>query len=260
MITELQNQRWLLTLALLSLGLLAITGCSSDDDPTAPGGTDEAPAFAIGGDQTVDLPTTLEESSDPIAQAIVGFMTQVNTLSAMGGTFAVPPGATESKNKDNTWTYTWTVTEGAANLTVVMVVTETDDSYSWALSFNGTDGEGTYNDFLIYRAEQAKDDSWGSFVFYDFGGDPEDVIFRWDWATDDLGVFTMTMVGGSGVEAARTVFVVMPTGAGSLDIEEWGGSDWIPVLHYDWNTMGTGSYAIYEDGELIESGTWGGPA
>ena len=260
MITNLKNQRWLLMLGLLSLSLLALSGCSSDDDPTTPSGGSDAPTFTLGGDQTVDLPIALEESSDPMAQAIVGMMNQVNALSNMETIFTIPPGAVESQNKDTSWTYTWTTSEGSASLTVVLVVTETDDSYIWALSFNGTDGEETFEDFLIYRAEQAKDDSWGSFVIFGFEGDTEDVVLRWDWNTDSLGVYTMTMVGGSGGDTAKTEFVVQPTGAGSLDIYEMVGGNWQLVLHYDWSVLGTGNYAIYEDGVLVESGSWGGPA
>ncbi len=260
MTRHLKHQPWLKMLVLLSLSLLALTGCSSDEDPTTPGGgSSDAPAFLLGGEQAVNLPAVILNSNDPNAQAIVGVMHQVNVLSGMQGFLAIPDDAVRSQNKDNTWTYTWSLSEGQASLTIVMVVQETADSYIWTLSFNGTDGEDTFENFVIYRAEQAMDASWGTFDFYELGGDPEDVVFHWDWGTDSLGVFSITMIGGAGEGSAKIEFVIQPTDSGSLDVYEMVGDDWQLVLHYDWNGLGSGTYAIYEDGVLVDSGLWGVP-
>ena len=255
-----KNQKNLLLLVSLIMALVAFNGCSSDDDPTTPsgggGGSGNAPEFTLPGTAAVDLPDALESSSDGNAQALVAVMSQVNTLSVLSAIMQVPEGAIQSKNKDGSWQYTWTINDSPVAMTFTLTIVETANSYTWSLRLNGFDGEFTYDNDLIYFAELAMDDSFGVFHFYDIEGEANDVVFSWEWSTDSAGVFTMTMIFGDDEEDAKTVFVVNPDGSGTLDIFAMADMSWQLVLHYEWDALGNGSWIVYEDGEVAASGNW----
>ena len=141
-------------------------------------------------------------------------------------------------------------------MTVTLEVVETAEYYTWSLYFDGTDGEMVYDDVMVYYAQVAIDGSWGSFTFYDVMGDPGDVVFSWDWSTSSEGVFTMTMIGGSGDDAAKLVFVVNPDGSGTLDFYEWANGGWQLVYAFEWDSAGNGSWIYYEDGVQVDADSW----
>lgn len=253
-----RNSKQFLLLAALVLAFFALNGCSSDDDPADPGGggSSDAPVFSAGAGASIELPAGLESSNDPNAQLVAGYMAQVNILASMSNIFDVPDGAKKSMNKDSSWEYTWSINEPPVVMSMTLTVRELSESYTWTLRIDGTDGEITFDNDIVYFAEAAKDESYGSFYYYDIEGDVNDVIFSWEWSTDSAGVFTMTMIAGDDTEGFKSVFVVNPDGSGTLDIYENVEMSWQILLHFEWDALGNGSWIVYEDGVESASGNW----
>lgn len=251
----LDRKPWPLLLALLLCLSLVVSGCSDDDDddgPTGPAGNNP-PAFEVGA--TIELPSGLQESSDPQAQMAYGFVSQLNDLVNYVAVFTPPQGA-KAADDGPPWVYTWTYSEGGDSATVTLTIDESGGYYTWELRWDGTVEGEVFDDVLVYAARQAVDGSSGDFYLYDLVEGTGQVVAEWHWSVDAAQTVSFEMISWDGSDSVRITAEVMADGSGSLDLYEGSASAWVQVWHFEWDALGAGSWAQYEDGSMVGSGTW----
>lgn len=230
--------------------LIGLVGCSDDDNPTGTGNGAEAPEFSI---INVSVPDAMVQSSDPMAQLAVSYVSLANSISTWTGFFTPPAGAAKlvapAGVADGPWVYTWSE-EG---LTVTLTITESSQNYMWSVVFDGTDGETTYDNFTFIDAAASKDGSSGSLVIYD--PMTESPALDWTWSETSSGVynFLMTSYDSEGFQIALTVNADK---SGTLEFRMSDGSSFEPLFGSEWQSDGSGDWWNYADGEITDSGSW----
>jgi hypothetical protein len=242
---------------ILVMILFMVAACSDDDSPTNPGGTNPGTAPTFDSSVTTYTPpATMQSSSEQGAINAKGGIAFVNAAPLLA-TILTPPtkSAGVRGEKAGPWVRTWAINDGGINVTITLTITEVGDIYRWEYVVNGTDGEMTYVDVLLYAAEKAVDGSGGWIEFYD--GPGEVAVWRWVFASSG-GVTTSDMQNLDGSSGDRWELVTSSDGSGSIDY--YNGLPWVLEFHASWNAAGVGMWEEYNpDGSVSDSGGWGVP-
>jgi copper(I)-binding protein len=224
------------------LALVLVIGCSGDDkSPTGNNGGTQEPAFSI---DSITVPDAMMQSTDPMAQQTVMYVMMANAF-ANYGTWFTPP---TTAGNGPPWTYTWTV----ENLTVTLTIKEEGNNWVWDITWNGTDGVYTYNDWLFIHAEQAKDNSSGQLIIYE----PVTTIvaWMWTWSVDAQGVYTLVMTSES--DGSKIEVSVNPNDSGELKVYETINQNYVMTLKVIWQADGSGQWWTYDENGQTGSGSW----
>lgn len=195
-------------------------------------------------------------SSDPNAQIAVAYIAQANGMSSYLSNLAAPANAEKSNDRINGRTtsggrisgveedvlvYTWT----SGDISVAYQISETPEKYIFELFWKLSPGD----DYVrVLHAEESKIKREG-FMEWSFDA-TDDYLFRYEWSEDADGTFYFDMLTP---DNSFTMNIVSnPDKSGSI---KYYTED---ELLYDisWAANGSGSWAFYSDGEIIDSGTW----
>jgi hypothetical protein len=251
------RKRWPLLATMLLVLAFALTGCSDDDDdnPTNPGnGGDDAPEFM--GVEAVTLPQAMQDSTDPYAIMASSYVNQINLIAGYSTIFTPPSNKAAADGPP--WVWTWTYNDDVQNVTVTLTADEVDGFYTWEMVYDGTVDGMTFNDAVVYRARQAVDGSSGDFWLHDIYEGSGEVLIEWHWTSSGADT-DFEMIAWSGNESIRIVMSFKGDTSGDVDIFEGSAGNWVIQYHFEWTEAGTGSWAEYENGQLVDSGTWGVP-
>lgn len=233
---------------LLLAGVFA--SCSSDDD--AKPSVENAKFSFSGTAKAVEAPSALATKDDPYAQQTVGYIEMVNSMATFISAFEPPSGATKTSteisapngrvNGTASSVVVWTWSDPNYG-TIAYQIKDLSDKYTFEVFFKPNDT----NEWLRYLyAEEQKDKSSGMMEMYS----DSEVYLRWDWArSGDNFTFTYS----SPVFDFEFVMVVnTKTKAGSVNYFIGGAK----VYEIVWTSQGAGSWKYYENGVVVEEGTW----
>ena len=236
--------------------VIGLNGCS-DDSPSGPGGGgngDEAPSLTV---SNVGVPAAMSQSNNPMAVLATSYVSMANSFTGWLGFFRPPAGAAKmvvsSGAEGGPWVHTWT----DGSLSVVLTITELADRYTWSVVVDGTDGDDTFDNFLMAHAEAFKNSERGSMVVYDL--ESTLAAITWNWEINASDVYNFLMFGyesGSTQDGFEIDLTVNPNQSGDLSFSEVANS--ISALNFrsTWQSTGAGEWWRYEGGEVSETGTW----
>lgn len=240
-------------LSLFIIGsLLIVAGCSKDDKdnegstPTGPSGSD-APAFKI---HKVEIPPTMQVSSDQHAQTVVLYMNLANAFGAtLNGNF-VPP-SLNKPNGDGPWEHNWQ----DGDLTVSVLIEKLADKHTWVVRYNGSDGEDVYQNFVAFRAEQALDERSGKFFAY--LPNTEIVLGQYTWSLDENETLHFEVVADAYLQGKKFIGMANEDRSGVLEIVSTTGDQDMLQEKYQWDKDGAGEWWQYDNqGNLVDTGMW----
>lgn len=232
--------------------MLVIAGCSSDDDsdgPTAPGSTEDAPQFNV---PRVQVPQPMQQSTDMRAQTVVFYTNLANSFGAsLGGNFMPPSPDVNMTLRDARWEYNWKEDE----LEVKVVIRDENDKYTWEVFYSGKADEFTYSNFRAFRAEQGKDERSGKFFM--FVPNTTIVLGQYTWQLDENNAILFEVKVTSDLTSGnRFVGQSNADKSGTLQVYASSGGESALIEEYEWAADGSGNWAVYDGGELVDSGTW----
>ncbi len=171
------------TILLALIATLFIASCSGDDDnPVNP---NEKPEPQQPNVQTVQLPQSVANSSDPHAAQAMGMAAMANSFSGYASFFSPPSGAKAlPKTADNgSWEYSW----NDGTLVVTLYYTEDAEGYSWKVVLNGTEPNDNivYTNWTMLEATQTADGSNGTMILYE--DNSTEIAFKITWTKDSNG-------------------------------------------------------------------------
>jgi len=247
-------------LAVLAFALI-FTACSKDDEDVSPQQELEEASLAF--DQQnppVEVPTAIQSSDAPEAQAISGFITQVNQMSTYTAYFEVPEGAEKSSDpietnsggriaatQEDVLVYTWSTSDGQGNtVTAAYQVSEDDDFYYFEYFLK-------YNDepfiSVVKGAESKSELKEGYLEWFSESGTDGSYLFRYEWEESADGTFSFNFLGFD----SKVSLVISPDGSGVIQSYDGG----VIQAEYTWNADGTaGTYTLYENGEVSDTDSW----
>jgi hypothetical protein len=236
-----KKTRWILWLLAL-MALTLTSACSNDDSPTGTTPSD-APEFT-GSSNTITVPAGMANSDDPNAMMASAYIGMANAIGGHGAMFTPPTRAMATDGPP--WEYSWT--EGT--LTITLIINETDTMYTWDVYIDGTIDQEVYDDYLFYSAWSDIDGSCGGLTFYAYDSSG---MMEWEWCTDALGVFTMTMSFSDGMNTVAIDLLVNADGSGEISYVFNG----ITVFEAIWDALGNGEWWTWDEGGTpTGSGTW----
>lgn len=228
---------------LTAMTLLA--GCDKESNPIddTPSKKPTAPTLSMSGPNT--------NSTNQFALQAQSFSQMFNGYAQFFTAFA----SLEGEQNGNTWTYTYnfgTITE------TITVTQQSDGSYTWAVIFNGTDGEVTYNNWKAMEGTSSADSKSGSWKVYTENSTQLEAELAWN--TDAQGNETgMLKSYTNGVLNEQLDIVNNIDGSGSMKMYQKKNSsnDLFLNIEITWIANGTGAYTVYnENGAVVESGTF----
>lgn len=225
--------------------IFALTiGCSDDDENNAAGpdnSTNDSPDVSS---LQLEIPSAMQSASSGNAGAAqaVGYFQIVNTLSIWSAWITPPPAKLSSVNDNIVW--------AVGGITVTLTTTVEGDQITWTVTVDGSDGELTYDNFVLFRGYQSTNGDSGSFSIFA----PEVVgqaLMTWEWMTGENMAVTVTMT--SHVDGFVLVAVSNPDGSGSIRATDGSTA----VFYAEWGADGGGTFIVY-DGQGVESdsGSW----
>ncbi len=230
------------------LSMIFVSSCKKDKD-TNP--NNDAPAYQM---QKVDIPEAMAQSNDPGAKQAVYYLNMVNAFSRYNSMMTPPKSAFVSRLKGGggPWVYTWDVNDGEKNnYTVTLKITETSNAYHWEMTLDGLVSGIELHNFIFITAELDKDETKGSFTVYDFE-EMGTVFMTMDWHQSD-GNYYFTV---EFPEEFLANIVVNSDGSGSIEGKDWMNGQYVLVYRAEWDASGHGEYWYYENGEVINHGSW----
>lgn len=239
----------------LILVMAVVMSCSNDDDEE-PALEDVELSFEAGSD-LIEVPTALLNSSDENAQELAMALTEINTISGFMASFQAPQGAVKSNTAitpingraagtmaDNVVVYTWT--DAASGTSVAYQIKGLSDRYTFEFFYQTPDTDGWIR--YVY-AEEMKNRSAGQLTVFDLTPE-EEILASWEWSRSG-DIFTMSYsYPWFGLE--YEIEYNTKTKAGSLAYF----IDDVVVFEADWTGNGSGSWKRYEEGTLVEEGSW----
>lgn len=243
--------------ALLLAVLLIVPACSDDDDPAAPTNPGDPPTIDLGAVEDFEPPAAMLDSSDPMAQEIVGYLARMDWVTSRLDRLVPPPAKTATKA--GPWVYTWTEGEPGYNeLTYTLTIRELADRRTWELRSSGTWYEVVLTNYLNLAAQVAKDNSWAWLEEYDAFGAGE-LQNRWSWALAGSAV-TFTVDVHDMFAPYRIVVVLNLDHSGTMNYEKGTpGAGWL-WMESSWSADGAGTWTEFAaEGGVVDSGSWGGP-
>ena len=225
------------------LALFAM-GCGDDDDNgTGPSGGGNVPIDLS--QATIQVPQGVNDAAGAGnigAQQTVSYVAVLNSFSVWSA-FYTPPPAKIAQSDSYSWTY-----EG---ITVTMQWTESETAVSWSVTVDGSDGESTYDNFVLLEGYQAKGDVEGDMSVYD-PSNPGPAFLQWSWNTDPSDVFSVLM--SNILDDIDISGSVNPDGSGTLSYSDGGTTRFTS----SWTAAGTGTWATFDfNGDPQDSGSWG---
>lgn len=231
--------------------IILATGCEKDEETL--GNTPTNESIAAYEAKTIEIPNVMANSSEAGAQETEIYMNMFNNM-AMYGSMLTPP----SKNapiiqfKDSgTETHTWVVNEGSSNYTVTLNVSETSTMISWECILNGTMSGISFNNFIYIEAEEYKDGSSSRFTLYDWETFDINMELRTQKKENEAIEYTLEM-------PARMIItlIINTDGSGNLQLKDWEDIQYILTFESSWDASGHGEYWVYQDGDIVDQGSW----
>jgi hypothetical protein len=243
-----------ITKALLLSAAVFAAACSDDDDKKS---SLETAKLSFSENQTViEAPAGLQNSEDTYAQIANSYIQMANGLTSYMGYMQAPQGAVKSKTRitaangrtketGDVLVYTWS--DAQQGISIAYQISEESDKYVFEIFLKET---GT--DWLKYfHAEEKKDASAGLMKIYNIYGDnTSDVIFQYSWERAN-GELTLTFTDSEDNDSV-VITINETTGAGNVVSYE----DGVKTYEMTWDAAGNGTWAYYEDGDVVESGSW----
>ena len=239
---------------LLILSVFAFfTACSDDDgddNPTDPGNGDgSTPDLQV---KQITPPQKMQDAANngnPGAAQAVAYISLANSLPTYADLLE-PPEGSGKVSATNAPAEEWTWTEGGASMTLTL--NETETTYSWTLTIDGTYSGETYSNQVVMEANGSKNGSNGQLYFY--SPDAASPVLSFDWETLADGTYHLVIESAQGSASTTSELYAYSDDSGSLDINMSGGGSW----DIDWASDGSGTWAQYdEQGGLVDQGTWG---
>ncbi len=234
------------TLALLAIILMLLQGCSKKDDsnPTGPGANNNPPAAP-----TIEFKGPQTNSQDTYAQLTIAYAKMFNGFSNYFASFNQSGGVSSG----NTWTWTWS----GGGLTVTYAATkQTDGSYAWKCTYNGTDGNHTYTNFVVWEGTVNAAGNGGSWQIYETDVTTSHMLaVEYVWSTSSTNILTGTFAGyNNGVLDVKYVVTNNPNGTGEVNFYDVN----VLVFKSSWAADGTGTWWTYDSstGAQTSTGTW----
>lgn len=242
---------------LISLSFFTFS-CSEDDEPEVSELEDIRLSFAERG-EVIELPAGLINSSDPYAQTAYSHALSANLMTAYFSFFAFPDGATKTTNRivaANARTsaageylvYTWSDPQVGG---IAYQLGDLGDRYSFEVFFRNV---GSTKWLRYLYAEEKKDQSSGFMRIFNI--DAEDASFAvveysWTRANQSI-VFRYNLFTENEPTVSAVITVNETTNAGK--VEYFIGADLISLI--SWDALGNGTWKEYEDGIVINEGSW----
>lgn len=236
---------WVLAVAFLSF----FVSCSKDDDEPEPQ-QQQAPTFST---KTVAVPDAMMQSSDEGAQEAVAYVNLANSFTGLANSFIPPQKCApyKSTNDGPPWIYTWEVIDGEDQYTVTLTISQTSSGYEWDMVIDGTIDGIVVNNFLFMHGELSNDGKNGLFTLYDF--ETGEICMYVTWNTDDNGVYSVTFEIPEDIKVNVTSNL---DGSGDVEVYEWENGNYQLEWKAVWTSDGHGEWWSYENGVLVDHGTW----
>lgn len=225
-------------LFLLLFALILAIGCSKEDNnnPVAP--NEQPPQVST--IPVVQVPTA---APAPIQQQFT-LLNQFTTF--WYNTFTFLPNV-QPVHQGNTWT--WMAVNGQLTVTITATEQENDSVY-WKVVLNGSDNQGSYQNWVAMDGTLSRDGTSGNWTFYNLNS--SEVSATCQWSKDENNNFTATIEIPSAGE--RVELSVQADGSGQAVIYQNN----VKYLEVGWNADGSGWWKEYDDqGNLVNQGNWG---
>ncbi len=238
-------------IALFSILLVLVwMNCSKKSSPAGPNQEKEMPSVSI---QTFTIPQHLQQSSDGNAQIAANFMRMANGFSAFSYAFTPPSGLAKAATSldDPTWRRTWTYD----GLTMTLSVYDRGEQYVWKTRLDGKNENFTYTNWLFMKIEESKDGKSGTMTIYK----PVtiDIENQWSWGKEANNAYTVIYLENEENGNSNQLKVTQnPDLSGSLINKITLNGEFVPDYESEWTKEGTGTWKRYENGQLVESGSW----
>lgn len=168
---------------LLAAPLILSVSCSKDEPE--PEKTYIEPV-ASSRTNVVDMPTGLQNSTDPYAALASSWIQTANGLAAYGSSFSVPGNAQIGGDKSSGSVYFWTLGD---SISYWMTFTELVDKYTWKYEFASTNVPR----FTHIEAEELKTGKEGSWTIFSPVGN-RTIIWDYNWEVNTSNDFSATMM------------------------------------------------------------------
>ena len=243
----------------IALTVFGITSCSKKDSGNAP-----APKTTLsitGGTDVIVVPQSLSNSDNTMAQLLSSYITTATNMSSFISYFTPPEDATRSNLKSSGVTYTWTSPfYGGQPMTFYWTYYDSVDKNKWTIDISFRDKTYRYAE-----ATELKDHSQGNIKFnYNWteeldGNSSDDLFWIYSWTKKESGPNSLeyTIQASSGDNSTtdiseQQVIVQNPDLSGELTFYE----DGMKYQVFNWSADGNGSWKTFENGEVVDSGTW----
>jgi len=224
------------------LAMTVATGCSEKSSTN--GGTSSDPPEFGGSGTTVTVPPGMANSSDPNAAMASAYIGMANGIAGHGGMFTPPTRAAATDGPP--WEYSWS----QGGLTVTLIIDETDTMYTWDVYIDGTVDQEVFDNYHFYSAWSLLDESCGGLTFFAYDGQG---TIEWEWCTDVLGVYTMTMTYSDGADTVVIDITVNQDGSGEITL----AVNSVTIFQVIWDALGNGEWWTWDDGGTpTGNGTW----
>lgn len=230
---------------------LAMVACGKKESntPTGPTVPADAPKYIT---HTITIPAKMTTSTDSHAQTVVFYMGLANGLSASLGGYFLPPSLNklDALQGDGPWEYSWKDGE----LTVTVHIKVVGDNYVWEVYYTGKKSEFAVSNWLGVRAEQAKNESYGTFTSFLPPG--EDVAANFIWALDTANALSFRVYAEQFMAGTRFIGNVNADNSGTLEVRQISDSIYVLTQKYQWDAQGAGEWWEYENDLVKSSGQW----
>ncbi len=244
-----------LKFALFSFIALILLACSKEDE-MAPEDEEPVVAFAFDAQNPpIEVPSSLQSSSNENAIAINGILANANILSSYGAYFDVPEGAEFSTTPINTSNsrvagtsnvkiYTWSYSDANGTYKMAYQISEDTNDYIFEIFFNYGDGFTK-----LLEGRESKDAlRKGSLKWFDFSGG--DTYLTYEWEEFSNGDFEFNFITFS----FKYEILVNADGSGEINSFYENTIE----ANYTWNANGTGgTYTTYDsEGNITGTFDW----
>jgi len=241
----------LVLLAMFGIVLIFSTGCKKDEDDSQP--ENNPPAY---GANTVEVPESMSQSSDPGAQQAVAFVNVANGFAGVTGMLAPQGKNLQLKGTMDgpPWIYTWDVNDPTGQYTITLTIYETATEDKWDVVINGTMDGLVCDNFKFLEASQDKNGNYGQLIQYD-PQSQDAVVFVLDWeVTADNGETVRFEVTNDIIIEINT----NPDGSGNVEVWEYdnGLGEYEKTFTAEWTASGSGTAIVYENGVPVEQFSW----
>ena len=223
-------------LSIMILAAFLLFSCSEDSSTSPDEKTPEQPQVAQA-TAPANAPVEVSSQVNVYNGFFVSWLSWVDQLMGQGG----------GEHSGNTWT--WTQTNDGFTVTI-KCISNADGSVTWQLWFDGTNGEVTFDNWLVMEGYVSADKKSGQWTVYEAG--TENPIITASWVIDEVGNISVNYVIGE----IECDFVNNVDGSGSIIIwydKENEKKEFEAV----WLADGSGCWKMYdEEGNETGSGTW----